>query len=372
MSDTARNAWQKSKSRSIQREAHQSFSMRNRTIYLTAASLALSLVLSCNTNPRPDDKNNFKFNPKEIEYTTKFKTYIDALLLFLSNDPSDWHMAKNKIIELNFYLCVDEPDLIKQADSSADARKELGRRGKIIHLISLFMKMDTSSWDKARKELLTLGNDAKALLENTLFNALLYEERRMIWPEIRRQLVQLQAIKSAIETATLFINRAPPYAIFWKDSEGLTQLLLLTLELDQHEFFIKTSSSPNKNVRKSVTYAAAGKDQYMGLLKGYLLKDPEIEVRNTVVIAMGRVKSKEYVKLLIEASKQEQDEFILKDIAYSLGEQRDKDAIARLIELLDNPSYDIVDVVIIALYKITGHKHRTPLEWKSWWKNEKK
>lgn len=330
----------------------------------------LLCALSCTTTQQDNTKKTSTFSPKgALEYSDKLKKYVQALILFDSDLEADWNTALGRINLLgDFSMSEDEPDLISKALKSQDARKELARRGKMIKLLETFFGTNTNSWARAHKELISLGEDAKGLLTSALFHSLMQESRRLIWDEIRRHLVALNPVNATRDLINSFIEIAPADVIRWEHSERLTQLLILSLELKLDDL-IKISKNKISIVRQCVAHTIAMKQVHLEILQEYLLKDKDIDVRNAVVMAISRVRSKDYLKLLIDSAKSEKDEFLLKSIVEGLAAQRESEAVETLVKLLDNESDLVVTATIESLFRITGKKLRTVVEWKEWWKN---
>jgi len=244
--------------------------MRKLFCLLFAGSiLCLNIVCRSTSGPKEDPKyqGGIPTDPK------KLKEYINALVLFETPNPSDWQIAKKRLEKFRYLMSSYEKSLLVKSLQSQEARKELARRGRILKLVGEFAKFKTSTWDAAREQLLALGDDAKALLVNTLFLALMQESRRHLWRSIRRQLYILKAVKATIRAAKSLADMAPPKVTHWMNRARLTQVLMLAIELKQNEFFVELSKSENKNVRKSIAYAAALKQVHLSILRKYLLKD---------------------------------------------------------------------------------------------------
>jgi HEAT repeat protein len=85
------------------------------------------------------------------------------------------------------------------------------------------------------------------------------------------------------------------------------------------------------------------------------LRHPEPETRYRAAHILGELKNVTTIPALIQAAKEEnRDIFLLREIAWALGEMRDPASLTQLLDFLKHPSFIIRKEAVKALGKVGG------------------
>jgi HEAT repeat protein len=91
------------------------------------------------------------------------------------------------------------------------------------------------------------------------------------------------------------------------------------------------------------------------------LRHPEPETRYRAAHLLGLLKASKTIPDLIRAAKEKKDIFLLREIAWALGEMKDPATMAQLINFLKHPSFIIRKEAVKALGKLGGKQAREAL-----------
>lgn len=344
---------------------------------------ALTVLAACGGPPRSSDPRANPIDPGVFfEYSKLIKDYIAALLLLNSENPADWKEAKVRLEVMAFSYFQEDRELIETfrtgtPETSEIARKELGRRGRMLDLILVFAGPHApATWEHARRELLALAvdGDAHALLTISLIKILLNGNFRDVWPHIRYQLVEVGdvALETTAEVARQRADATPETPI-WKQDD-LVQLIMVLIAFGEkgRPPVVALSQHRTWNVRKAAAKAIGDSIDVSGaeILVGYLHSDPEWQVKATAAEALGQLRPgrRTLGPILIERMKVERDAFVLRAILRAIGRLGNLDAIPFLMNAIDVPNYETASVAMEALYDLTGERLTTPTLWKRWYR----
>lgn len=329
--------------------------------------------------PKPVDRGAEPIDPSIlVEYSKLLRDYIQALLLLDSPNSRDWVDAKRKLEALNFAYFKEDRFYFQQfcegdAVVSENARKELVRRGKMLQYSLVFIQpYAPATWEHARKEMMALGDGAPEFLTISLLKILLNGRFRSVWPHLREHLVAVG--KVALETTIVLTrdlaDKTPETPIY--RSEDLGQLIMVLIAFGEEARPVMEELAKHRvfNVRRSVARAIGDSLDVEGadILVGYLQKDNEW-VRLTAASAMGQLKParKKLGPVLEERLRVEKDVLVRHEILRALGRIGYLPAIPVLMNTLDVPNYDTVQIAMQALYDLTGERLTTAGQWKRWY-----
>jgi len=294
----------------------------------------------------------------------------------------DWREAKVKLEALSFGYFQEDRDLIEKfrtgtSEISEAARKELGRRGKMLDLILVFAgPYAPATWEQARRELIALDieGDARAFLTISLIKILINGHFRDVWPQIRTQLAEVGEI--AFETLAEFTRQradSTPETPIWKQ-EDLVQLLMALISFgDKAQPLLETLSRHRSwNVRKAVAKGIGDSIDVANaeILLGYLRSDSDWQVQAAAAEALGRLHPARRTlgPILVERVKSERDAFVLRAILRAIGRIGYLGAIPHLMNAIDVPNFETASVAMEALYDLTGERLTTSTQWKRWYR----
>lgn len=322
----------------------------------------------------------------------KHRRYVEALLLCGSSAPADWNRARRALEVLHpYHVFQEDPELIRAFRAGDEgARRELGRRGKILQALSvLWGRYDKDAWDEARRVLLEEGEPGQVLLATTLLQRLLSEQFRVeevpdprnpglrqvrdVSVHLRYQIVESGpvALETAIALAEALAKETPSTPLF--RHEDLTQVLLVLIQFgDRGRPKVEDlAGHPNPNVRRVVARALGeGRDPAgLPLLVRMLSEDPEWAVRAGAAQGLGRMvpARARAGRALVERLRAERDRAVRRAILEAIGELHYEEAVPDLMAMLDVPSVELATAVMAALYRITGEKFTRREDWTRWY-----
>jgi HEAT repeat protein len=91
------------------------------------------------------------------------------------------------------------------------------------------------------------------------------------------------------------------------------------------------------------------------------LRHSDPETRYRAAHLLGLLKASKTIPALIQAAKEKKDIFLLREIAWALGEMHDPASLAQLINFLKHPSFIIRKEAVKALGKLGGKQAREAL-----------
>jgi hypothetical protein len=341
------------------------------------------------------DKSFVEGKAKEIE------DYARGLQLFVSNDPKV-HEEAFRIIDGHPNLEVvplvpgakyetfesfPDRELIRIARGADPAkapaaRRELGRRGALVVNCLVFTKpFDLRYWNAAKGELLQLGDAGRINMGMALAGALLDPSRRRDWPHVRVFLAELEEIGFQIVKAVFeeYLRPSLPHDSIpiYLHMERVTEYFMAMIQLSGYARPYLLDLAKQRGVwQRRCIASAIGKSREVAMvdvLREYA-GDPNETVRATAYEALGRlaIAGPEPSRILVEALAKETDEMGLEMIARGLEQLGSRDAVPKLVEIVDHPEYPVVRVIMRALRSLTGARGpQTPAEWKAWWERNK-
>ena len=131
-------------------------------------------------------------DPRDVSQSVRqFQTYMTALNRFGSAKSAVWRQGINELRTLPAHLWKNDVSLVRQAPTSAVARRELYRRGQIYKLSLVFTeRYNHVRWQRTWESLRGLGPDAVEYLCDKLVRQLLTATRRDVWDHVRFYLVE--------------------------------------------------------------------------------------------------------------------------------------------------------------------------------------
>lgn len=322
----------------------------------------------------------------------KHRRYVEALLLCGSPAPADWDKARRALEVLQpYHVFREDPDLIRAFRAGDErARRELGRRGKILQALAvLWGRYDKDAWDEARRSLLDEGEPGQVLLATTLLQRLLSEQFRVeevpdaqnpalrqvrdVSVHLRYQIVESGpvALETAAALADALARETPSTPLF--RHEDLTQVLLVLIQFGDRgrPKVEELAGHPNPNVRRVVARALGeGRDPAgLPLLARMLAGDAEWAVRAGAAQGLGRMAPARGAagRVLVERLRAERDRTVRLAILEALGELHYEEAVPDLMAILEVPSVELATAAMAALYRITGEKFTRREEWSRWY-----
>ena len=310
--------------------------------------------------------------------TDAYREYVAALILLDSPAPRDRSDGLLKLQASPYAYFPDDRALITKAGQGDEtARKELGRRGKMLDALFAFWGgVDLPKWNDARKRLVALGQDARIILVNTLMRMLLNGQLRTQWSQIRFQLVAVgdDAFETAVALYRAKADQTPETIIYKKDDLVQVALVMLGFGERARPIIEESAKSPRFNVRRSVAVALGeGRAaEHLELLTTLLQKDPAWMVRADAADAMGMMRAARAKAggALVEALKTERDRQVRPHVASALGELVFEDAVPTLVASLEIADYGYVETAMFALCKITGERYLNADEWRKWFNSD--
>jgi hypothetical protein len=328
------------------------------------------------------------------QYSKQLQQYTDALLLCGSASPADREEARRKLALLHpFTVFAEDRELIARFGQGDDAaRRELARRGGVLHAISVFWhpQYQKAKWEEAQKTLMQAGEPGQVLLVTTLLQRLLSEHYRVeevtetqnnapvkkirdISVHLRYHLVEAGpiALETTIGMTEKMADDVPRTPVF--KHEDLTQLLLVLIGFgDQGRPTVrKLSEHPNANVRRTVARAIGeGADAASApQLQRLVAEAPEWEVRAAAAEACGRLGGARQTlgPVLVGRLGQERDPLVQRRVIRAIGDLMYADGVPDLIRLLDVPSRETAEAAMASLYIITGERFLRKEQWLHWY-----
>ena len=86
------------------------------------------------------------------------------------------------------------------------------------------------------------------------------------------------------------------------------------------------------------------------------LGHPEAETRHRAAHILGLLKAVKAIPALIQAAQETEDLFLLREIAWALGEIKDPASLAQLLDFLKHPSFLIRNEAVQGLGKMGGKR----------------
>lgn len=344
---------------------------------------------------REIDRSFVEGKAREIE------DYARGLQMFVSNDPKVHEEAfrvidKYPTIEVvplvpgvRYEVFEELPDreLIRIARGSDPARapaarRELGRRGTLVVNALVFTRpFDLRHWNAAKGELLQLGDAGRINMGMALAGALLDPSRRSDWPHVRVFLAELEEIGFQIVKAVYeeYLRPSLPHddIPIYLSMERVVEVIMAMIQLSGYArpYLLDLAKQPGAWQRRCIA-SAIGKSRevaMMDILREYT-RDSRETVRATAYEALGRlgIAGPEPGEILVGALSRETDELALEFLASGLEHLGSREAVPRLMEMLDHPEYPVVHVILRTLRSLTGARGpQTPAEWKAWWERNK-
>ncbi|MDP6958545.1 MAG: HEAT repeat domain-containing protein [Planctomycetota bacterium] len=343
----------------------------------------LILLTSCSGSP---SKRDSKVNPIDptvvLHYEKSFTEYVEILLLLGSEKRADREEAAKRLELLSFAYFPDDPQLIRAFQTSTPAeseaaRKELVRRGQMLDAIRVFTEpYSRVVWNQARKKIISLGEDSRAFLVDTLLRLLINGTYRKVWTQLRHQLVECggMALETTAELARIKADKTPTTAI-WKQDD-LVQLFMVMLSFGSQgrPFLEKLSIHSNWNVRKALAKAIGTSlsGDYLDLLEKLLSHDKNWQVKAAAAESLGHFR---YLRdrvgtFLLKRIREEKDNFVLHKVILAVGRVHYTKGIPRLVTLLEHPNQETVQASMEALYDLTGERLNTSIAWQKWYRDK--
>lgn len=332
---------------------------------------------------KPDDGSANPIDPAIFaEYSKLLLDYIDALMMLDSPNPRDWADGKRKIEAMNFSYFKEDRFYFQQfcegdAVVAENARKELARRGKMLNYVLVFTKgYAPATWEHARTEMLKLGEGAPEFLTISLLKLLRNGRFKLTWPQIRFQLIAVGDV--ALETSSVLARQLAEEVTstaIAKWEVDLVQIVMVLIGFGEKGRPVVQELARHKtwNVRKVVAKAIGESIDVTGadIAIEYVKNDPEWQVKAAAAEALGHLKAarNEVGPVLIECMKAEKDPFVRKVILQAIGRTQYLGAIPFLMNVLDVPDYNVVEMAMEALYSITGERITTANRWKAWYRD---
>jgi hypothetical protein len=313
--------------------------------------------------------------------------YVDALLLCGSARALDWEEARRQLELVQPYHVFDEdPDLIRRfrAGDSA-ARSELGRRGLILNALMAFPKgYDRRKWDDARKILVEAGQPGQILLSTTLIEILMNGQFREMWDPARMTLVEVGpvALETVIGWARELVARTPAdTAIFRIEDLAGAGVALISFGEKGLVVLDEFAKSPKRNVRRACARAIGdavltgeanairGALTCAPILVRMVSEDADWTVRTASAEALGRMSGAKALagRTLCDRMKKERDRVVLKAIIESIGELKYEESVPDLMIMIEVPVAETVNLVMNALYHVTGERLTRKEQWLQWY-----
>ncbi len=343
----------------------------------------LILLTSCSGSPSKRESTAKSIDPTLVmQYQKSFGEYVEALLQLGSNNRADWEAAGENLELLAFAYFPDDPRLIRTFRSgtpaeSAVARKELARRGQMLDMIRVFTEpYSRFVWNQARKKIISLGEDSRSFLVDTLLRLLINGTYRKVWTQLRHQLVECggMALETTAELARLKAEATPTTAI-WKQDD-LVQLFMVMISFGSQgrPFLEKLSTHSNWNVRKALAKAIGTSlsGDYLDLLEKLLSHDKNWQVKAAAAEALGHFRFlRDHVgAYLLERIREEKDNFVLHKVILAVGRVHYTKGIPRLVQLLEHPNQETVQASMESLYDLTGERLNTSIAWQKWYRDK--
>lgn len=342
----------------------------------------IALAACAPSAPRPDSRAVLTEPGVLLEYSKLIQDYIAALLLLNSANPADWKEAKVKLESLAFGYFDDDRLLIEKyrmgtPEESEIARKELGRRGRMLDLVLVFSRpYAPATWENARRELMALAidGDAPAFLTISLLKILMNGQFREVWAPIRYQLVEVGdvALETTAEMARMKADATPETPI-WKQVD-LVQLIMVLVSFGEKGRPTLEALAKHRvwNVRKAVAKAIGDSTDLgdAGILVDYLKNDLEWQVKATAADSLGQLRAGRETlgPILVERMKAERDGFVQHAILRAIGRIQYLGAIPHLMNVIDVPNFETAGVAMEALFALTGERLTTALQWQRWYR----
>lgn len=341
------------------------------------------------------DRSFVEGKAREIE------DYARGLQLFVSNDPKVHEEAfrvidKYPTIEVvplvpgvKYEVFEELPDreLIRIARGADPARapaakRELGRRGTLVMNALVFTRpFDLRQWNAAKGELLQLGDAGRINMGMALAGALLDPARRRDWSHVRVFLAELEEIGFQIVKAVYeeYLRPSLPHddIPIYLHMEKVVEVFMALIQLSGYarSYLLDLARQPGVWQRRCIA-SAIGRAREIAMipvLREYA-RDPHETVRATAYEALGRlgIAGPEPAEILVDALSRETDELALEFLATGLEQLGSREAVPKLMEMVDHPEYPVVRVILRALRSLTGARGpQTPAEWKAWWERNK-
>jgi HEAT repeat protein len=345
-----------------------------RALVLLAAGLS-----ACAAPAPPEERKGPALTSEMLKpLTDAYREYVASLVLLDSVAPRERADAMSKLQAGAYAYFPDDRDLIAKAAAGDDvARKELGRRGRLLDAMFAFWgPIDLPKWNDARKRICALGQDARVILVNTLLRMLLNGQLRSQWGAIRFQLVEIgiETLETAVALFRVKAEDTPDTIIYKQDDLMQVALVILAFGEPGRPYIEEFAKSPRHNVRRAVARALGeGRAaEYMDLLRRLLREDKVWMVRSAAAISMGELRAAKSAagSALLDALFKESDRSVRCDIAAALGALAYEDAVPGLVKSLDIVGYDYVEKAMFALCQITGERLLTAEAWRKWYATE--
>lgn len=309
-------------------------------------------------------------------FVSSLKQYIDALLLAGSLQPSDWEESRKKLTQLGpFFVFNEDPALVRRFREGDDAaRRELARRGQILHAITVFSQgYDRDKWEQARKTLVEAGEPGKVLLAVTLLQLLLNGQNQSVWIHLRYQLVAAGpvSLETAIGLSERLIQDMPKDTPIFK-IDDLTQVLLVICGFGDAgvPYLEKLGRHEKPNVRRTVarTLGEALEASSVGVLVALLADEKEWTVRAAAAESMGRMTPARARAgaALVDRVGRERDMLVLRMVVSSIGLLGYYAGIPVLMRALDVPNREVIEAAMLSLVQITGERLARKELWLEW------
>ena len=338
---------------------------------LGACSSAGSDAAKDKNDPGKVDLNLLRQNSRNLQ------TYIDAMLLAGSAQPSDWAESKKQFDLVHpFYVFQEDPALIRQFKGGSElARKELGRRGMLLRSVQVLGSgYDRGKWEDARKTLMDAGEAGQVLLCTSLLGMLLNGQNMTIFPQIRFALVESGpfALETTVGLAKELAVQTPADTAIFK-MDDLVQVLMVIIGFgDAGTPALEEFSKHGKpNVRRCVARAIGeSKDGSAIQTLIRMLQDSDWTVRMSATQAMGQMGSMRSVAgpVMVGRLGQEKDGLVFRATLRAIGDLLYADAVPELMKVLELPSRETLEAAMGALYIITGEKHLRREQWYEWYR----
>jgi hypothetical protein len=353
---------------------------------------AVAFVASC--AERREEPKEVESPPVDLELVRQMgkthQQYVDALLLCGSARALDWEEARRQLDLIHPYHVFDEdPELIRRFRAGDNAaRVELGRRGLILNALMVFPKgYDRRKWDEARKILVEAGQPGQILLSTTLIEILMNGQFREMWDPARMTLVDVGpvALETVIGWARELAARTPPdTAIFRIDDLAGAGVALISFGEKGLAVFDELAKSPKRNVRRACA-RAIGEAVLTGeahaiqealtratILVRMVSEDADWTVRAAAAESLGRMSGAKTLagRSLCDRMKKERDRVVLKAIIESIGELKYEDSVPDLMIMIEVPVIETVNLVMNALYHVTGERLTRKELWLQWYATE--
>lgn len=317
---------------------------------------------------------------------TDYRLYLDALEKFGSSEPTDWQSARDSIALVKSFSIPDnvkqllEIERGKEISKAKDARAALFKTGRSKKLSLVFLEdRHPEAWEKARAELVSLGDQYAEEGVATLISMLLNPVFLDLSPAIRFNIVEFGApgFRLSKEAVNLKLDLLPEKPVISQTNE-LTQLMqvLLSFGSQSESALEEITIHPNHHARRILALAIAeSRDPVFLKYVEKLSKDARWEVRMAAYIAFGKtVGQTEKIKLaLFEAAKKEQDASCCKEIMNAILIKGFYSFVPSGIEILKfTTNADIGIELLRGMSNITRVRFSSKQDVMKWWEEKGK